>query len=101
LDRLVLAAVEDAMYCGTYMVTAPHPVTNRDFMRALRRTYRRPWSPPAPAFAVRLACRWLLDTDPDLALRGRRCVPTRLLREHGFAFRHPTIDGALAELRGT
>ncbi len=98
LHRIVLAALDDDRYVGTYMVTAPHPVTNRHFMRAMRRAYRRPWSPPAPALGVRLACRLLLNTDPELALRGRRCVPTRLLQEHGFAFAHPTIDAALADL---
>lgn len=81
------------------MVTAPEPVTNRDFMRAMREAYGRPWSPPAPAIGVRLACRFLLNTDPELALLGRRCVPTRLMREHGFEFEFPRIEEALRNLR--
>lgn len=98
LNRLIRTAIEDERYAGVYMTTAPEPVTNRAFMRAMRRAYRRPWSPPAPAFAIRLACRFALDTDPELALLGRRCVPTRLLEEHGFTFRYPTIDEALRDL---
>lgn len=98
LTRLILAAIEDPAYTGTYMVTAPHPVTNRDFMRAMRRAYRRPWSPPAPAIAIRLACRCFLNTDPDLALLGRRCVPTRLLGERRFEFQRPSLDAALQNL---
>jgi uncharacterized protein len=78
LNRLIIAALDDDRYEGTYIVTAPEPVTNRDFMRAMRRAFRRPWSPPAPALGVRLACRFLLNTDPELALLGRRCVPRRL-----------------------
>lgn len=96
LNRLILAAIEDASYTGAYMTTAPQPVTNRAFMRAMRRAYHRPWSPPAPAVGVRFACRFLLDSDPELALLGRRCVPTRLAHEHHFQFEYPTIEEAIA-----
>lgn len=99
LNRLIMTAIDDEHFEGVYMVTAPSPVTNRDFMRAMRRAYRRPWSPPAPAMGVRLACRFLLNTDPELALLGRRCIPSRLQDEHGFNFDYPTIDAALTDLR--
>jgi uncharacterized protein (TIGR01777 family) len=97
LNRLWLDALTDPAYAGVYIVTAPHPVTNRRFMQAMRQTFRRPWSPPAPAIGVRLASRFILNTDPELALLGRRCVPTRLQRQ-GFTFDYPDIDSALAEL---
>lgn len=99
LHRLIIDAIEDHAYHGAYMVTAPKPVTNRIFMREMRRAYHRPWSPPAPAWVVRLAARFLLNTDPQLALLGRRCVPTRLLREHDFRFDYPGITSALAAIR--
>ena len=94
LNRLILACIEDATYSGIYMTTAPEPVTNRVFMKALRHRYRRPWSPPAPGWAVRLASRWLMNTDPELALKGRRCVPTRLLAQ-GFTFEYPQLSVGL------
>ena len=99
LNRMVLHAIEDPSMRGVYMATAPEPVTNRDFMRALRSAYGRPWSPPAPALGVRLACRFVLNTDPELALLGRRCVPTRLVSE-GFAFEHATLGSALSAVVG-
>lgn len=98
LNRLIISAIGDAAYRGVYMVASPNPVTNREFMRALRRAYGMPWSPPAPAIGVKLACRLLLDTDPELALLGRRCAPTRLIKEHGFRFEFPTIEAALQDL---
>jgi len=99
LNHLILCAIEDDSFSGVYMVTAPGPVTNRQFMRAMRGAYRRPWCPPAPAIGVRLACRFILNTDPELALLGRRCLPNRLLHEHNFQFRHPTLQQALNDLR--
>jgi len=101
LNRLIHAAITDERYRGVYMATAPEPVTNREFMRELRRAYRRPWSPPAPAIGVRLASRLILNTDPELALLGRRCVPTRLREEAGFAFEYPELPGALQHLAPT
>lgn len=98
LNRVVLAAIKDPSYRGVYMTTAPNPVTNRTFMRAMRKAYHRPWSPPAPALAVRLAARWVMNTDPELALLGRRCVPNRLIQEHGFTFQHEELEGALADI---
>lgn len=96
--RFMLTAIDDAAYQGMYMLTAPNPVTNKVFMRELRRAARRPWSPPAPAWGVRLASRFVLNTDPELALLGRRCVPTRLLEEGRFEFQWPEVGPALRSL---
>jgi NAD dependent epimerase/dehydratase family enzyme len=73
-------------------------VRNEEFMAELRHTLRRPWSPPTPAFAVRLAAP-ILRTDPALALSGRRGVPKRLT-EAGFHFQFPTLGPALEDLLG-
>lgn len=96
LNRIIGRAIDDDSIHGIYVATAPNPVTNRDFMRSLRRAVCRPWSPPVPAPFVRLGS-WLMRTDPELALLGRRCVPTRLIRE-GFAFAFADLDPALRDL---
>lgn len=98
MNAIFLRAVTRPDMSGVYVATAPNPVTNREFMRQLRSAFRRPWSPPVPAPVVRLGS-WLMRTDPELALLGRRCVPTRLLAE-GFAFRFPTLPEALGDLAG-
>ena len=97
MTELFVAALADRGFSGVYNATSPHPVTNAAFMRALRRAVGRPWSPPAPAWAVRIGARWFLRTDADLALTGRRAVPARLL-ETGFRFRFPELQPALADL---
>jgi len=96
VNAIVLRAINDEFMTGVYVVTAPNPVTNKKFMEELRRAVRRPWSPPAPAMFVRIGSR-ILNTDPELALLGRRCIPKRLLRE-GFRFRYPELPLALSEL---
>lgn len=81
---------------GVIHLTAPEPVQNREMMASWRRTLHRPWSPPTPTPLVHLGA-LLMRTDPALALIGRRCVPRRLT-DAGFAFDHPTLDDALADL---
>jgi uncharacterized protein (TIGR01777 family) len=96
LSRILLAAIERDDFSGPYNACAPHPVTNAQFMRQLRRALHRPWSPPAPAWAVRLAS-IPMGTDPDLALSGRRCIPKRLM-EQNFAFQFTDLAKALKDL---
>ncbi|MDB5325277.1 MAG: epimerase [Phycisphaerales bacterium] len=96
LNAIILRAISDEAMSGVYIATSPGPKTNRNFMAALRRAVHRPWSPPAPAAMVRVGA-FLMRTDPELALFGRRLMPTRLLREH-FVFRYPSLDEALRSL---
>ena len=92
-----LQAIRRAELTGAYNVCAPEPATNAEFMEALRRSLHRPWAPPAPAFAVKLIARHLMDTDPQLILNGCACAPTRLL-EQGFVFQYPDLASALRNL---
>ncbi|AOS44020.1 Epimerase family protein [Lacunisphaera limnophila] len=84
---------------GVFNLCAPGPVSNAEFMRTLRRVLGRPWSPPAPEFAIRLAAGPLLGVDPNLALHGQRCAPQRLLAA-GFQVAQPRLEPALRELLG-
>jgi NAD dependent epimerase/dehydratase family enzyme len=80
---------------GPVNLTAPNPVRQRDFARALGRAVRRPAVLPIPGFAPKLALgAELVD---NLLLTGQRVLPKALLAD-GFDFRHPTLDPALADL---
>jgi uncharacterized protein len=92
---LYLAALDDAAWEGPINVTAPVPVTNRDFSRALGRALRRPAFAPVPGFAVRL----LYGDMAEIVTTGQRAVPARAL-QHGFAFRHTDLDEALRDALG-
>lgn len=94
-----LAAVRHVLtveLTGVVNLSSPEPVRNEEMMAALRRAVGRPWSPPTPAFAVKLGAP-VLGTDPALALLGRRCVPQRLI-DSGFEFTYPNLTDALHHL---
>jgi len=97
LIRIFVTALNSPEISGTYNAWAPVAVSNAEFMRTLRTAVGRPWSPPAPEFAVRLAARYLLHTEATLILHGQRCVPARL-QAAGFAFKYGQLTPALADL---
>lgn len=82
---------EDAR--GPFNLTAPRPLTNRDFSRALGKALHRPAFAPAPGIALKL----VLGEMADMLLQGQRAVPHRLM-EMGYAFRHPDPLAALRDL---
>jgi uncharacterized protein (TIGR01777 family) len=94
--RLVLWCVEREDASGVFNATGPCPVTNAEFMCELRCALKRPWSPRVPAWLVRLGA-FLLRTEADLALTGRRCLPERLV-EKNFKFMYTNLESALADL---
>ena len=94
LVEIVRLGLADEGLSGAVNATAPAPVTNRDFARALGRALRRPALLPAPAPLLRLAFGQMAD---ELLLAGQRVVPKRLL-ERGFSFRYPDLSAALAAI---
>lgn len=96
LVQMFVAAVENQDMSGTFNAVAPKPVTNSEFMRELRRALHRPWSPPAPEFAVKLGAR-LMGSEPSLALVSQRCAPKRFL-ETRFPYQFADLTTALNDL---
>lgn len=91
----ILFTLDTPALTGPVNLTAPQPVTNAEFTRALGKAVHRPAILPAPAFALRLALGAMAD---EALLASARAVPAQL-SEAGFPFAHPTVDAALgAEL---
>lgn len=76
---------------GALNATAPHPVTNAEFVRVLGKVLGRPTVIPLPAQAVRLL---LGELGEALLLEGARVLPTKLEASE-FVFAHPELEGAL------
>jgi uncharacterized protein (TIGR01777 family) len=91
--RFLLRAPE---MVGAVNLTAPNPVTNAEFTRAMGRALHRPAVLPAPAFALRLALGQMAD---EALLASARVVPRRLMQA-GFRFAQPTIDSVLTAALG-
>jgi len=71
--------------------TAPDPVTNSEFSKALGRALHRPAFMPVPKFAVAALRGGELA---DAVAGGARVVPRRAL-DLGYEFRHRDLDEAL------
>jgi len=81
---------------GPVNVTAPHPLPNAAFMRALREAWGVRLGLPAREWMVGLGT-WALRTESELVLKSRRVTPGRLLAG-GFAFDFPDWPAAAADL---
>jgi uncharacterized protein len=89
---IYLAAIDGADWSGPVNATAPEPVTNRDFSRALGRALHRPAVLPIPGAAMHA----LFGDMAEIVVTGQRAVPSRPLAL-GYAFAHPDLDEALRD----
>ena len=92
---IALFLLERDDLAGPFNASAPHPVTNADFTRALAHHLHRPAVMAVPAGVLRLA----LGEMSRLLLTGARMRPARL-EAAGFGFQYPTLDSALKAILG-
>jgi uncharacterized protein (TIGR01777 family) len=91
---LVCWLIERRDASGSFNATAPTPVSNREFSKALGRAVHRPSLIPVPAWALRI----VVGEIANVALvTGQRAIPEHATRM-GFVFRYPTIDEAMTAL---
>jgi uncharacterized protein (TIGR01777 family) len=91
LVGLMLWALDTHQAWGIINATAPNPVTNREFSKALGKALHRPAFMPIPKFAVSALRGGELA---DAVAGGARVLPRRAL-DAGYEFRHPELDEAL------
>jgi len=92
---LVLRLLRDEQMRGAYNMTAPAPVTNKEFTAVLAAVLHRPAALVVPASLLKLS----LGESASLLLEGQRVMPKRMLAA-GQAIRFPTLEGALKDLFG-
>jgi uncharacterized protein (TIGR01777 family) len=91
----ILFCLDSEAASGPLNVTAPEPVTNQEFSRALGRVLHRPAFAPVPGLALKL----LYGEMAMIVTTGQRAIPARLT-ELGYRFRRPELEGALREATG-
>ena len=87
---LYVAALDGEDWEGPVNASAPEPVTNKAFSKALGRALHRPAFAPVPGLAVRA----LYGGMAEIVTKGQRVVPRRA-QELGYTFAHPDLDEAL------
>ena len=90
----ILYAVATKSLSGPVNVTAPHPVTQLEFVRTLGRVLRRPAVLRVPTLALRLVFGREAATMME---SGQRVIPARLLAA-GYHFRFTEVEPALRHL---
>jgi uncharacterized protein (TIGR01777 family) len=98
LDDVVgalLHCLHDQSAEGPVNLTAPSPVTNAEFSKALGRALHRPAVLPVPAFAIKL----LYGEMATIVTTGQRVMPERL-KLLGYEFRQAELDAALRSVLG-
>ena len=88
----VLHVIGTPSLAGAINAVAPHPVTQREFAKAMGRAMRRPAFAPLPAFVVKLM---FGEMGRELLLSGQFAVPSALIAS-GFRFDSPRIAEAMA-----
>lgn len=94
--RAIHWIIEHDALAGPVNLTAPNPVPNSEFMRALRRAWGQPIGLPASTWMLEIGA-FFLRTETELILKSRRVVPARLIQA-GFTFRFPTWPEAACDL---
>jgi uncharacterized protein len=90
LIGLMLRALADERWTGPINATAPEPVSNRDFSRALGAALHRPALLPVPGVLLRM----LYGDMAEIVTTGARVVPAKPL-VLGYEFSHPALPEAL------
>lgn len=81
---------------GPYNLTAPNPVSQKQFARVLGRVLRRPGFMPLPGFMIKIM---FGEMGKKLVLEGQNAVPNRLL-ESGFEFTYTELESCLRNCLG-
>ena len=82
--------VKNEQASGVFNASAPNPVTNADFTKALGKALSRPAFLPMPEKVLKL----LFGEMAELLLVSDKMIPQRLVEE-GFEFNYPQLDAAL------
>ncbi len=91
--RAIRFLIDNESAAGAFNLTAPNPVTNQTFTKALGRVLHRPTLARVPAPVLKI----LLGEMSHLLLTGQRAVP-KALQEAGFTFSFDDIEDALSDL---
>lgn len=90
-----IAALDHAEAVGPINGTAPEPVRNKEFSKALASALHRPCLFPVPPFMLRV----MFGEVAEVITGSQRVLPTKL-QQLGYQFQHPNIREAMQAIFG-
>jgi len=94
LCGIYVKTIEDDQMSGAYNAAAPGHVTNKQFMKTLASTLKKPfWFPNIPAFVLKL----VFGEMGKVALKGSR-ISSQKIQNAGYKFKFPELIGALKNI---
>lgn len=93
--RAIKYLIENSSFCGVFNLTAPQPLTNRQFFEILAAVLKKPCWLPVPAIVLKTIFGKMAD---ELFLTSQRVFPKRLI-DAGFEFKYPDMKGALKAMK--
>lgn len=94
LTGIFLLALQNDQARGIFNGTAPKPVRNSEFTKALGAALMRPTLFPVPEFALALVYG---GQRAKMLTSGQKVIPKRTL-ELGYVYKYPDIDSACREV---
>ncbi|MBR7888442.1 TIGR01777 family oxidoreductase [Marinomonas sp. A79] len=88
--KVILTAIDNEAYRGTYNLVAPQTITQAHFAKAYAASLGRPAVLPTPKWLMKL----IFGEMSSLLTEGPQIIPKHLV-DQGFAFQHKTIEQAL------
>ncbi len=91
--RSIRFLIEDNQASGPFNLSAPEPVTNRNFGKIMGKVMGKPALVPVPRFALNI----VVGEVATIVADGQRAVPKKLI-DHGFTFQFSELEPALHDL---
>lgn len=93
LVGIFLLCLDHAEAHGPFNATAPQPVTNKEFSKALGRVLHRPSFMPTPWFMLRM----MLGEVANIITTGQRVIPKKAV-DFGYVFKFADVESALRDV---
>lgn len=90
---VIMFLINNKDISGPVNATAPNPVTNSEFSKALAKVLSRPLIFKTPSFMLKL----VFGEMSKLLLEGQKVLPKKLL-DYGFKFKYPDLDSTFSKI---
>lgn len=99
LCKFIKESIENENFHGPYIISSPNPVSQKEFIKTLRKVYHIPIGLPNPSFLIKIGAPLIFRSDPELLLYGRYVKSKRIEEETNFKFKYPHLIDAIENIK--